>query len=110
MEIIRVNNLVKYYKDLKAVDGITFSVNEGELFAFLGENGAGKSTTINILCTVLSKNSGFISIDGLDIDKDNEKIKEKIGIVFQGSVLDEILSVKENLLSRCAYYGMNKKE
>lgn len=110
MEIIRVNNLVKYYKNVKAVDEISFSVSEGELFAFLGENGAGKSTTINILCTVLSKNGGSIMIDGLDMDKDRDRIKEKIGIVFQGSVLDEILSVKENLLSRCAYYGMNKKE
>ena len=110
MEIIRVNNLVKYYKDVKAVDEISFTVNEGELFAFLGENGAGKSTTINILCTVLSKNGGSIMVDGLDMDKDEDRIKEKIGIVFQGSVLDEILTVKENLFSRCAYYGMNKKE
>lgn len=110
MEIIRVNNLVKYYKDVKAVDEISFTVNEGELFAFLGENGAGKSTTINILCTVLSKNGGSIMVDGLDMDYDEDRIKEKIGIVFQGSVLDEILTVKENLFSRCAYYGMNKKE
>ena len=110
MEIIRVCNLVKCYKDRKAVDEISFTVKEGELFAFLGENGAGKSTTINILCTVLSKNSGSITIDGFDMDKDKEKIKEKIGIVFQGSVLDEILTVKENLMSRCAYYGLSKKE
>ena len=68
MEIIKVNNLVKHYKNIKAVDGISFTVEEGELFAFLGENGAGKSTSINILCTVLSKDSGSITIDGLDID------------------------------------------
>ena len=67
MEIIKVNNLVKHYKNIKAVDGISFTVEEGELFAFLGENGAGKSTSINILCTVLSKDFGSIHIDGLDI-------------------------------------------
>jgi ABC-type multidrug transport system ATPase subunit len=110
MEIIKVNNLVKHYKNIKAVDGISFTVEEGELFAFLGENGAGKSTSINILCTVLSKDSGSITIDGLDIDKDSDEIKKRIGIVFQGSVLDGILSVKENLMSRCSYYGMSKKE
>jgi ABC-type multidrug transport system ATPase subunit len=71
-------------------------VNEGELFAFLGENGAGKPTSINILCTVLSKTSGDVYIDGLDIDKDKEEIKKRIGIVFQGSILDNVLTVKEN--------------
>ena len=78
MEIIKVNNLVKHYKNIKAVDGISFTVEEGELFAFLGENGAGKSTSINILCTVLSKDSGSIHIDGLDIDKDSDEIKKRI--------------------------------
>ncbi|RIA77726.1 multidrug/hemolysin transport system ATP-binding protein [Anaeroplasma bactoclasticum] len=109
MEIIKVNNLVKYYKNFLAVDRISFKVNEGELFAFLGENGAGKSTSINILCTVLSKTSGEVYIDGLDIDKDKEEIKKRIGIVFQGSILDNVLTVKENLMSRCAYYGYSKR-
>ena len=109
-EIIHVNNLVKYYKNVKAVNEISFTVNEGELFAFLGENGAGKSTSINVLCTVLSKTNGDIVIDGIDLDKDKESIRNKIGIVFQGSVLDGVLSVKENLMSRAAYYGMSKKE
>ncbi len=109
-EIIHVNNLVKYYKNVKAVNEISFNVNEGELFAFLGENGAGKSTSINVLCTVLSKTNGDIVIDGIDLDKDKESIRNKIGIVFQGSVLDGVLSVKENLMTRAAYYGMSKKE
>ncbi len=110
MKIIEVNNLVKCYKEVKAVDNISFSVNEGELFAFLGENGAGKSTSINILCTVLSKTEGNVIIDGLDLDSNKDEIKNKIGIVFQGSVLDNVLNVKQNLMSRCAYYGLNKKE
>ena len=106
-EIIIVKNLVKKYKDLVAVDNISFTVKEGELFAFLGENGAGKSTSINVICQVLKKTSGNIIIDGYDIDDDNDEIRKRIGIVFQGSVLDSILTVKENLMSRCAYYGMN---
>lgn len=109
-EIIQVNNLVKYYKEVKAVDKISFTVNEGELFAFLGENGAGKSTSINVLCTVLSKTDGNIIIDGIDLDNDKELIRNKIGIVFQGSILDNVLTVKQNLMSRSAYYGMSKKE
>ena len=106
-EIIIVKNLVKKYKDLVAVDNISFTVKEGELFAFLGENGAGKSTSINVICQVVKKTSGNIIIDGYDIDDDNDEIRKRIGIVFQGSVLDSILTVKENLMSRCAYYGMN---
>ncbi len=109
-EIIQVNNLVKYYKEVKAVDKISFTVNEGELFAFLGENGAGKSTSINVLCTVLSKTDGNIIIDGINLDNDKELIRNRIGIVFQGSILDNVLTVKQNLMSRSAYYGMTKKE
>lgn len=109
-EIIQVNNLVKYYKEVKAVDKISFTVNEGELFAFLGENGAGKSTSINVLCTVLSKTDGNIIIDGINLDNDKELIRNRIGIVFQGSILDNVLTVKQNLMSRSAYYGMSKKE
>ncbi len=108
-EIIKVENLVKYYKDVKAVDGISFTVNEGELFAFLGENGAGKSTSINILCTVLSKTEGKVYLDNCDLDKDKEEIRNRIGIVFQGSVLDNVLTIHQNLMSRCSYYGMSKK-
>lgn len=104
--IIEISNLKKYFGDVKAVDGISFTVQKGSLFAFLGINGAGKSTTINILCTILDKDSGAVKIDGFDLENETAKIKESIGIVFQSSVLDERLTVKENLLVRASYYGL----
>ena len=110
MKMIEVNNLIKNYKDVHAVKDISFSVDEGSFFAFLGVNGAGKSTTINVLCTVLEKTSGSVRIGGYDLDTEKSRIKELIGIVFQNSVLDKQLTVKENLVSRAAYYGMSKRE
>lgn len=110
MEIIRVDHLKKNYKEVKAVDDISFRVEEGELFAFLGENGAGKSTTINILCTILEKTAGDVTICGHVLGKEDDAIREKIGIVFQNSVLDPKLTVRENLLLRGSYYGLKKKE
>lgn len=112
---ISVKSLSKEYKNQGegrrlAVDDISFEVKEGELFAFLGENGAGKSTTINILSTVLEKTSGEAELFGYKIGKDDNKIRDSIGIVFQSSVLDDKLTVKENLLTRGAYYGYSKKE
>lgn len=110
MEVIKVSHLKKAYKEHLAVDDISFSVEEGELFAFLGENGAGKSTTINILCTILSKTEGDIEICGYKLGTDDDKIRDSIGIVFQNSVLDPKLTVKENLMLRGSYYGLSKKE
>lgn len=110
MKMIEVNDLVKNYKDVEAVKGISFSVEEGAFFAFLGINGAGKSTTINILCTVIEKSAGSVKIGGYDLDTERTEIKSQIGIVFQNSVLDKQLTVKENLTSRASYYGLNKKE
>ena len=105
--IIEIENLEKSFKEIKAVDGISFKVKEGELFAFLGVNGAGKSTTINIMSGVLKKDGGKINICGYDIDTNAEKIKRNIGIVFQNSVLDNKLSVYENLKYRAALYGID---
>ena len=105
--IIEINNLTKSYGKLKAISDLSFKVKEGELFAFLGVNGAGKSTTINILCQTLTKNSGQIIIDGIDIDSNEaDKIKSEIGVVFQSSVLDKPLSVYDNLAGRAALYGI----
>lgn len=110
MKIIEVKNLKKYFKDVKAVDDISFSVEEGELFAFLGVNGAGKSTSINIMCGSLEKDEGSIVINGHDIEKEMNYIKKDIGIVFQNSVLDKKLTAYDNLETRAIMYGMSKDE
>lgn len=102
---IRVENLIKTFKDVRAVDGISFEAKEGELFAFLGENGAGKSTSISVICGLLKKDGGKVTVDGRDIDED-DTIKSEIGVVFQSSVLDKALSARENLTYRAALYGI----
>ncbi len=107
---IEVNSLQKKYGDFTAVNNISFSVNQGELFAFLGENGAGKSTTINMLSTILPKTKGNAYVMGHELGRDDDNIRKEIGIVFQNSVLDGKLTVKQNLLTRGAYYGYDKKE
>ena len=104
--IIEINHLSKSFGEVKAVQDLSFQVKEGELFAFLGVNGAGKSTTINIMCAQLTKDSGSIVIDGYDLDKNVDGIKRELGIVFQNSVLDGALNVYDNLQSRAALYGI----
>lgn len=108
-DIITIRSLFKDYGNIKAVDDISFSIKEGSFFAFLGPNGAGKSTTINILCTLLEKSKGSVLIDGHTVGKDNRLIREKIGVVFQDSVLDALLTVRENLETRAAFYGITGK-
>lgn len=107
---LEICDLSKSYGDVKAVDGISFSVKEGSLFAFLGVNGAGKSTTINMICSILKKDGGSIFVDGKDLDREPFAIKREIGIVFQTSVLDGELSVKENLEIRTSFYSLSKEE
>lgn len=104
--IIEIDHLSKRFGDVKAVQDLSFCVKEGELFAFLGINGAGKSTTINIMCGQLSKDSGKVMIDGADLDRNIDHIKRGLGVVFQASVLDAALSVFDNLQSRAALYGL----
>lgn len=108
-EIIKVHHLKKYFKDIKAVDDVSFSVYKGELFGFLGENGAGKTTTINMLCTLLKPTDGEVIIDGLRLGKEDEKIKRQIGVVYQDNCLDDILTVKQNLISRGSLYEKDKE-
>jgi len=105
-EMIVIRHLSKRFGEVKAVQDLSFRVGEGELFAFLGINGAGKSTTINIMCGQLAKDSGEVVIDGADLDKNVAHIKRSLGVVFQNSVLDSALSVRDNLQSRAALYGI----
>lgn len=104
--IIEINGLVKKFGELTAVDDLSFNVRRGELFAFLGVNGAGKSTTISVICGKLKRDGGTVTVDGYNIDGDIDKIKSEIGVVFQSSALDKVLNVKSNLKSRAALYGI----
>jgi multidrug/hemolysin transport system ATP-binding protein len=103
---IEIKGLSKSYGNVQAVKDLSFSVGEGQLFAFLGVNGAGKSTTINILCGQLRKDAGEVLVDGKSVETDMEAIKHHLGVVFQGSVLDKSLTVLDNLRSRAALYGI----
>lgn len=107
--IMEIKSLSKSFGEVRAVQDLCFRVKEGELFAFLGVNGAGKSTTINIICGQLPKDSGSVTICGTDLDADPDRIKRSLGVVFQSSVLDAELSVRENLESRAALYGIRGK-
>jgi multidrug/hemolysin transport system ATP-binding protein len=106
MDIIKIDGLSKTFGEVRAVDNLSLRVREGELFAFLGVNGAGKSTTINIMCGTLGADSGSVVINGKMIDKEANAVKSELGVVFQGSVLDSALSVYDNLESRAALYGI----
>lgn len=107
--IMEISHLHKSFGAVKAVQDLNFCVKKGELFAFLGVNGAGKSTTINIMCGELRKDSGSVLIGGADLDKEPDSIRRKLGVVFQSSVLDKDLSVRDNLRSRAALYGIHGK-
>lgn len=108
--IIQIDHLCKSFGRVKAVQDLSFCVKKGELFAFLGINGAGKSTTINIMCGQLSKDSGSVIIDTHDLDQDMDGVKRGLGVVFQSSVLDSALSVYDNLENRAALYGITGTE
>lgn len=107
--IIEISHLDKRFGDVHAVQDLSFRVKEGELFAFLGVNGAGKSTTINIMCAQLAKDSGTVLVNGVDLDKNADAVKADLGVVFQTSGLDKALTVRDNLKSRAALYGITGK-
>lgn len=109
-KIIEVKKLKKSYGKLEAVKGIDFYVEQGKLFAFLGPNGAGKSTTIDMICTLLKPDSGEVIIDGCVLSKQDDDIRSRIGVVFQDSILDPLLTVKENLTIRAKLYNKTKSE
>jgi ABC-2 type transport system ATP-binding protein len=103
---IKVDNLTKKFKDLTAVDHVSFEVESGELFGLLGPNGAGKTTTINMLCTLLKPTSGYAEIAGYNVAKKRDSVRNSIGIVFQDTALDERLTGRENLDFHSVMYGI----
>ena len=107
--IIEVSGLQKSYGDVHAVKGLDFYVESGKIFAFLGPNGAGKSTTIDIICTFLQSDAGKVVVDGNTLGKDDNAIRASIGAVFQDGLLDELLTVRENLSIRAGFYGVRGK-
>lgn len=108
--VIRVERLKKQFGDVKAVDDISFQVERGELFGFLGVNGAGKSTTINMLCTLYKPTGGKIEICGFQAEKEDAEIRRRIGVVYQSNCLDDKLTVKENLYVRGVLYEKDHKK
>ncbi len=108
--IITVRDLTKRYGDTVAVDDLSFDVERGSTFAFLGTNGAGKSTTISCVTTLTRATSGEITVDGHVVGRDDRAIRRSIGVVFQESLLDPSLTVQENLLVRARLYGMARDE
>ena len=107
--IIEIDHLNKSFGDIRAVNDLSFQVRPGELFAFLGVNGAGKSTTISILCGLLKQDSGAVRVCGAEVDRAGGALSRRLGVVFQSSVLDQALTVRDNLSSRAALYGIAGK-
>lgn len=110
MHSIEIQNLYKSFGQVKAVQNLSFQVRKGELFAFLGVNGAGKSTTISILCGSLAKDDGTVLVCGENIDTNLKSVTRRLGVVFQNSVLDKALTVKDNLRSRASLYGIRGEQ
>lgn len=107
--IIEIKGLKKSYNKFEAVKDVTFNVKSGEIFGFLGPNGAGKSTTINMLSTMKKPSAGVALINGFDIVKEKEQVRQSIGIIFQENTLDDKLTAYENLLLHCQLYHVDKK-
>ena len=108
--VIQVENLTRKFKNLTAVDDISFDVKKGEIFGFLGPNGAGKTTTINMLCTLLLPTSGKASVNGFDVVSQTDDVRSSIGLVFQEPTLDEYLTAEENLLFHSYAYAIPREE
>ena len=109
MNAISVTNLTKRFGDFVAVDGVSFDVAEGEVFGFLGSNGAGKSTTIRMLCGLLKPTSGIAKVGGIDVGRDPEGVKRRIGYMSQRFSLYEQLTVDENIRFFGGIYGLDRR-
>ncbi len=108
--VIAVDGLVKRYGTVNAVRGIDLAVRRGEIFGFLGPNGAGKSTTISVLCTLITPTSGAASVAGIDVTRDPDAVRSRIGLVFQDPSLDIQLTARENLLFHAMVYGVARNQ
>src|SRR5258707_8093135 len=108
--MIRVDNLVKRFGEVTAVDDISFEVQRGEIFAFLGPNGAGKTTTIKMLTTLLKPTSGSLELDGMDPTIHRDEVRKRFGVVFQDPSLDQDLTAWENMEIHGVLYGVSRKE
>ena len=106
MNSIEIKHLTKTFGDIKAVDDLSFTVKKGTFFSFLGVNGAGKSTTISMICGELTSDTGEIYIEGKDIKTHMDEVRTTIGVVYQTSALDDVLTVYDNLKYRAALYGI----
>jgi ABC-2 type transport system ATP-binding protein len=109
-EVIQVENLKKRYKNINALDGVSFSVEKGEVFGLLGPNGAGKTTIINILCTLSQLSSGQAYVNGYNVNNQSAAVRSSIGLVFQETILDNHLTAEENLYLHAMLYGVSLKE
>jgi len=110
MLAVQTKELTKKFNGFTAVDGLTFDIKKGELFGLLGPNGAGKSTTIYMLTTLLKPTSGTAIVGGYDVNEEPDKVRERIGIVFQDQTLDTYLTAFDNLDIHGRLYGMKKEE
>src|SRR5216117_549395 len=106
MDVIHVENLVKKFGNITAVDGIQLDVQSGQIFGFLGPNGAGKSTTIKILATLLKPTSGKAAVAGFDVVAKPNEVRQSIGLVFQDQSLDDRLTAQENLWFHAMLYDL----
>ncbi len=109
MNSIEVTDLTKRYGTFTAVDHVSFSVEQGSMLGFLGVNGAGKTTVINMLATLLTPEEGSAKICGYQLGRENQDIRRQIGIVYQQNCVDESLTVQENLLCRGIVHGANRQ-
>lgn len=109
MKAIEVYNLTKCYGRLAAVNQISFEVEKGSMMGLLGINGAGKTTLISMLSTLITPDEGVVNVCGEQLGKDNDRIRKKIGIVYQQNYLDDILTVRENLMCRGVIHGISRR-
>ena len=109
MNSIEIKNLTKRYGKFYAVDNLGFEIKQGDFVGFLGVNGAGKSTTVNMLSTILTPDSGDAYLCGYKLGKEDMEIRKTIGVVYQSNVLDDLFTVKENIVTRSKMLGLDNE-